>query len=43
MCIRDSPVAGSIQVIVREVWQATAPEPVPVPAIKSVGPPPPAP
>jgi predicted PurR-regulated permease PerM len=37
------PVAGSIQVIVREVWQATAPEPVPVPAIKSVGPPPPAP
>ena len=28
------PLAGSIQVIVREVWQATAPEPVPVQAVK---------
>jgi predicted PurR-regulated permease PerM len=28
------PVAGSIQVIVREVWQATAPEPSAVPVVK---------
>jgi predicted PurR-regulated permease PerM len=28
------PVAGSIQVIVREVWQATAPEPLAVPVVK---------
>ena len=33
------PLAGSIQVIVREVWQATAPEPEPVPAVNPVGPP----
>jgi predicted PurR-regulated permease PerM len=33
------PLAGSIQVIVREVWQATAPEPVPVQAVKPIGPP----
>ncbi|MGH9047348.1 MAG: AI-2E family transporter [Acidimicrobiales bacterium] len=33
------PLAGSIQVIVREVWQATAPEPVPVQAVKPISPP----
>jgi len=34
------PLAGSIQVIVREVWQATAPEPEPEPvqAVNPVGP-----
>ncbi len=30
------PIAGSIQVLVREVWQATAPEPAPVEAVKPV-------
>ncbi|MGH9006637.1 MAG: AI-2E family transporter [Acidimicrobiales bacterium] len=34
------PLAGSIQVIVREIWQATAPEPVPVQAVKPISPPP---
>ena len=34
------PTAGSIQVIVREVWLATAPEPVPVQAVETVGAPP---
>jgi predicted PurR-regulated permease PerM len=33
------PLAGSIQVIVREVWQATAPEPPAVQAVKPVSPP----
>jgi predicted PurR-regulated permease PerM len=33
------PTAGSIQVIVREVWQATAPEPPGVEAVKPVSPP----
>jgi len=33
------PLAGSIQVIVREVWQATAPDPVTVQAVKPVPPP----
>ena len=33
------PLAGSIQVVVREVWQATAPEPPLVQAVKPVPPP----
>jgi len=34
------PTAGSIQVVVREVWQATAPEAAPMQAVKQVGAPP---
>lgn len=33
------PLAGSIQVLVRELWQATAPEPTPVDTIVVVAPP----
>jgi predicted PurR-regulated permease PerM len=34
------PTAGSIQVVVREVWQATAPDAAPMQAVKQVGAPP---
>jgi predicted PurR-regulated permease PerM len=34
------PLAGSIQVLVRELWQATAPEPLPVDSVTAHGPPP---
>lgn len=34
------PTAGSIQVIVREIWQATAPASAPAPTVEPVGPPP---
>jgi predicted PurR-regulated permease PerM len=34
------PLAGSIQVIVRELWLSTAPEPAPVQAVKPVSSPP---
>ena len=34
------PLAGSIQVLVREVWTATEPEPLAVESVSALGPPP---